>query len=72
MSAISSPASIVALGAINTRFLVPVFVPVVILGADFRACARKDPVTGHPLAHDCNRNRMVVVNVAWFAGRAIG
>jgi hypothetical protein len=66
-------ASIVAFGAINTRFLLPVFVPTVVLTAwlfekvrdQLRSQALRTAMTLIGVA-------WVVVNVMWFAGRAIG
>jgi hypothetical protein len=66
-------ASIVAFGAINTRFLVPVFVPVVILGAwTFERVREKIPSAAIRSAMTAIAIAWVVVNVGWFAGRAIG
>ena len=53
-------ASIVAFGAINTRFLVPVFVPVVILGAwTLRARVRER------IARTAIRTAMTAIAIAW-------
>ena len=65
-------ASIVAFGAINTRFLLPVFVPIVVLAAwlfeRFRdrleSRSLRNVVTAIGIA-------WVAVNVVWFAGRAV-
>jgi hypothetical protein len=65
-------ASIVAFGAINTRFLVPVFVPVVVVGAWIfeRVRGRIGSETARTVLTSL-AVVWVVVNVLWFAGRAI-
>ncbi len=66
-------ASIVAFGAINTRFLLPVFVPVVVLGAWlFERVRDRVPSASWRTALTVIGLAFVVVNVLWFAGRAIG
>src|SRR5439155_15668047 len=65
-------ASVVAFAAINTRLMVPVFVPIVVLGAWLferigpvvRSASLRRAVTVVVLA-------WVVINVVWFAGRAV-
>ena len=66
-------ASIVAFGAINTRFLLPVFVPTVVLTAWLFEKVR-DQLRSQSLrtAFTLIGVAWVVVNVMWFAGRAIG
>jgi hypothetical protein len=65
-------ASIVAFGAINTRFLLPVFVPTVVLGAWLFERVR-DRIAAPRLRTVLTVVGVawVVLNVGWFAGRAV-
>jgi hypothetical protein len=66
-------ASIVAFGAINTRFMVPVFVPVIVLSAWLFERARAEVTSpGLRAAVTWIALAWVIVNVGWFGGRAIG
>lgn len=65
-------ASIVAFAAINTRFMLPVYIPAVVMGAwAFERVRDRLPRPEWRKAFTIAALAWVVVNVGWFAGRAV-
>ncbi len=65
-------ASIVAFAAINTRFMLPVFVPIVVLSAWlFERIRDRIPSATQRRVLTAVAAAWLAVNLAWFAGRAI-